>query len=250
MVVGMDRFKEAFKGYEDCYTIIGGTACDILMSKTVFEFRVTRDIDMILLIENRFEEFGEVLWKFIKEGAYRCGWKSSDKLHFYRFTEPQTPNYPVMIELFSKDPGYQLHESDMVITPLHVADEVSSLSAIMLNEDYYSFMMNGRKVVDSVGVLGAEHLIPFKMRAWLDLSKRKQAGEHVNSSDIKKHKNDVFRLVNIINPDAEFITPETVQEDVREFISKMPNERVNMKNLGLEIELEDALHTMEKLYLS
>ena len=62
MVVGMDRFKEAFKGYEDCYTIIGGTACDILMSKTVFEFRVTRDIDMILLIENRFEEFGEVLF--------------------------------------------------------------------------------------------------------------------------------------------------------------------------------------------
>ena len=28
MVVGLETFREAFKGYEDCYTIIGGTACD------------------------------------------------------------------------------------------------------------------------------------------------------------------------------------------------------------------------------
>ena len=248
MVTGMEAFREAFKGYEDCYTIIGGTACDILMNKADFVFRATRDIDMILLIENRFEEFGEVLWKFIKDGGYRCGWKSSEKLHFYRFTEPQTPNYPIMIELFSKDPGYQLHESDMVITPLHISDEVSSLSAIMLNDDYYGFMMSGRKVVDGVGVLRAEHLIPFKMRAWLDLSRRKSEGEHVNSDDIKKHKNDVFRLMNIINPDEVIDTPETVKEDVRQFVIRMPEERINMKNIGLEMELEAALEILKNVY--
>ena len=52
MVIGLEAFREAFKGYEDCYTIIGGTACDILMNKANFDFRATRDIDMILLIEN------------------------------------------------------------------------------------------------------------------------------------------------------------------------------------------------------
>ena len=165
MVMGLEVFREKFKGYEDCYTIIGGTACDILMNKANLDFRATKDIDMILLIENRFEEFGEVFWKFIKDGAYRRGWKSSEKLHFYRFTEPQTLGYPIMIELFSKEPGYQLHDSDMVVVPLHISDEVSSLSAIMLDDDYYKFMMNGRKVVNEVGVLGAEYLIPFKMRA-------------------------------------------------------------------------------------
>ena len=249
MVIGMDVFKEAFQGYEDCYTIIGGTACDILMDKANLGFRATRDIDMIVLIENRFEEFGEVFWKFIKAGAYRCGWKSTEKMHFYRFTEPHNPNYPVMIELFSKDPGYRLHESDMVITPLHITDELSSLSAIMLNDDYYGFMMNGRTVLNGVGVLGAEYLIPFKMRAWLDLCRRKNEGEHVNSADIKKHKNDVFRLMNIINPDAVIQTPETVKEDVKQFIVKMPEERINMKNIGLEMELEDALHILERMYL-
>lgn len=37
-------------------------------------------------------------------------------------------------------------------------------------------------------------LIPFKMKAYLDLSMRKKNGEHVDSKNIKKHKNDVFRL--------------------------------------------------------
>ena len=61
--------------------------------------------------------------------------------------------------------------------------------------------MRGRKVVNCVGVLGAEHLILFMMRVWSELCRRKNEGEHVNSADIKKHKNDVFRLMNIINPD-------------------------------------------------
>jgi len=73
MVIGLEVLREAFKGYEDCYTIIGGTACDILMSRQNLDFRATKDIDMILLIENRFEEFGTVLWKFVKDGAYKCG---------------------------------------------------------------------------------------------------------------------------------------------------------------------------------
>lgn len=136
----------------------------------------------------------------------------------------------------------------MVITPLHISDEVSSLSAIMLNDDYYEFMISGRKAVDGVGVLGAEHLIPFKMRAWLDLCRRKSEGEHVNSADIKKHKNDVFRLMNIINPDEEVTTPETVKGDIRQFMEKMSGERINMKNIGLDMELEDALQVLKKVY--
>lgn len=153
-----------------------------------------------------------------------------------------------MIELFSKNPGYRLHENNMIITPLHVSDETSSLSAIMLNDDYYEFMIRGRKVVDGVGTLGAEHLIPFKMRAWLDLCRRKSEGEHVNSADIKKHKNDVFRLMNIINPDEAVTVSETVKDDIRQFIERMPEERINMKNIGLDMELEDALQVLMKVY--
>ena len=118
----------------------------------------------------------------------------------------------------------------------------------MLNDDYYEFMMSGRKVVNGVGVLGAEHLIPFKMRAWLDLCRRKSVGEHVNSADIKKHKNDVFRLMNVINPDEVINTPEAVKDDVRQFIERMPEERINMKNIGLDMELDEVLQLLEKVF--
>lgn len=38
MVVGMDLFREKFAEYPDCYTIIGGAACDILMTESIVEF--------------------------------------------------------------------------------------------------------------------------------------------------------------------------------------------------------------------
>ena len=47
MVPGLGSFREKFKDYTDYYTIIGGTACDILLSEADLPFRATKDIDMI-----------------------------------------------------------------------------------------------------------------------------------------------------------------------------------------------------------
>ena len=105
MVVGMDSFIQKFGDYTDCYTIIGGAACDILMNEADTPFRATKDIDMILVMEARFKEFVKVFWEYILEGGYRFGWKNSEEVHFYRFTEPKA-GYPAMIELFSREPEY------------------------------------------------------------------------------------------------------------------------------------------------
>ena len=43
--------------------------------------------------------------------------------------------------------------------------------------------------------MSANYLIPFKARAWMDLTDRKATGVHVDSKNIRKHKNDIFRLV-------------------------------------------------------
>lgn len=53
MVPGLGSFREKFKDYTDYYTIIGGTACDILLSEADLPFRATKDIDMILIMEER-----------------------------------------------------------------------------------------------------------------------------------------------------------------------------------------------------
>lgn len=44
MVTGIESFKEWFKGNESQYAIIGGTACDILMTEEGLDFRATKDI--------------------------------------------------------------------------------------------------------------------------------------------------------------------------------------------------------------
>jgi hypothetical protein len=50
MVNGMESFRTKFIDYPDCYTVIGGAACDILMSEEDVPFRATKEIDMILLL--------------------------------------------------------------------------------------------------------------------------------------------------------------------------------------------------------
>lgn len=47
MVLGIAKFKEWLHGFEDSYVIIGGTACDLLMSEEGLDFRGTKDIDLL-----------------------------------------------------------------------------------------------------------------------------------------------------------------------------------------------------------
>ena len=250
MVSGFDSFWEKFKGYEDCYTIIGGTACDILMNEAGLDFRATKDIDMILLIEERFAEFAAAFWSYVKDGGYKCGWKSSDVPHFYRFTEPQTPGYPVMIELFSRRPDFQIDHPEVHLTHLPVSDELSSLSAIMLDDNYYRLMLAGRKTVDGVSVLGAEYLMLFKMKAWLDLRQKKADGSHVNERDLKKHKNDVFRLFPLAEPTVQIAITSAVKVDVEQFINAMKIDSIDLERLGIEgMPLEEILRTLKRMFV-
>ena len=247
MVEGIDSFKEKFRGFEDCYTVIGGAACDILMAEADIDFRLTKDIDMILILEDKKEEFANTFWEYIKEGQYKCGWKNSDKMHFYRFTEP-VPGYPVIIELFSRKPGYNLEIEEGII-PIHIDDDTSSLSAILLNDDFYDFMLKGRRVVDDVSVLGADYIIPFKMYAWVDLKRRKANGEHVNDRDYKKHKNDVFRLLQIVDPEEDIATEGLVRESVETFLTEVVPEPVRTEQMGLQITMGEALEILRSKYL-
>lgn len=50
MTQGLQLIRTAFAGYEDSYVIIGGTACDIIMTDNDLDFRATKDIDMVLIL--------------------------------------------------------------------------------------------------------------------------------------------------------------------------------------------------------
>ena len=242
----INSFIEKFKAYADCYTVIGGTACDILMTEAGTDFRATKDIDMILIMEAKYKEFAHIFWEFIREGGYRFGWKNSEKAHFYRFTEPRS-GYPAMIELFSREPNYINFIPDGII-PIHIDEDTSSLSAILLNDDYYKFMLTGRRVVSGISVLDTEHLIPFKMYAWLDLKDKKARGEHVNERDLKKHKYDVFRLLQIARRDNKIETNGIVRENIIRFMEEIRMENIPFIQLLLPFEMQEALAYLGEIY--
>ena len=102
MVTGIDSFKEWFKGSEGQYAIIGGTACDILMTEEGLDFRATKDIDLVLIIEAVDANFGKKFWGYVKQAGYEHCNKSSGVPQFYRFSHPITNQYPAMIELFTR----------------------------------------------------------------------------------------------------------------------------------------------------
>ena len=65
MVIGFDSFREWFYGYEDQHVIIGGTACDLLMSDEGLDFRATKDVDVVLIVEAITPSFGKRFWEYI-----------------------------------------------------------------------------------------------------------------------------------------------------------------------------------------
>ena len=166
MVNGIEAFRDYFAEYTDQYVIIGGFACDLLMEDAGLDFRQTKDIDMVIIIEALTERFAARFWSYIKAGGYKPYVGSHGESEFYRSVEPTGSDYPFMIELFSRPQNNVRLRPDTHLMPLHIDDTISSLSAILLNEDYYKFLLSGRTEVDHIPVLNAEHIVPFLMKAW------------------------------------------------------------------------------------
>ena len=154
-----------------------------------------------------------------------------------------------MLELFPRAPDKLRLADDSHLTPIPTDEEIKSLSAILLDDDYYHFLHGGKKDLDGLSFAGPEHLIPLKVRAWLDLSRRKEKGEDIDSKAIKKYKNDVFRLYQILNPDFGGEIPDTIKEDLREFNSLMRTEGIDFKSLGLgSMNLDSVLEDIRRIY--
>ena len=102
--------------------------------------------------------------------------------------------------------------------------------------------------MDGVSVLGAEYLMLFKMKAWLDLRQKKAERIHVNERDLKKHKNDVFRLFPLADPTAQVEVSPAVAADIRQFTAAMEQEPVDSPRLGLTgVSLSEICDALEKM---
>lgn len=249
MVYGLDKFKEYFGNHLNQYVLIGGTACDLLMNELGTSFRATKDLDIVLIVEAIDAAFGETFWRFIEDGGYEHRGKSTDKNQFYRFTTPVKPGFPKMIELFSRKPGNLDLKFETECTPIHIDDSIISLSAILLNDAYYESLQRGKRTIDGFSVIDIETVILLKIKAWLDLKQRKENGETVDSKNIKKHKNDIFRLLINITSSTRVAIDEEIKCDVRQFIELIKKDRPDLLNLGIRnTDFGELMKNMENIY--
>jgi hypothetical protein len=100
-----------------------------------------------------------------------------------------------------------------------------------------------------LSIIDPERIIPLKARAWLDLTEKKQQGDTVDSKDIRKHKNDIFRLYRIISPDIRVDIPERVASDMSRFLTAMKDEAIDLKQLGYRSKsVEQILVELQGIY--
>lgn len=232
MVRGLDKFRDHFRGYEDNYVLIGGTASSLAMEEAGLQFRATVDLDIVLCAEALDTGFVNRFWEFVRIGNYQNRQKATGERQFYRFNKPIDETFPEMLELFSRIPDVLAYEGEGHLTPIPMGEEASSLSAILLDESYYAFLHAGKQDLGGLSVLNPEYIIPLKVRAWLDLTARRVAGDNVDSRDIKKHKNDVFRLYQVISPETRVSMPDIIGDDMKRFIAEMGAETIDLRQLG------------------
>lgn len=241
MVVGLDRWRTHFADYADRYVLVGGVACDRLMEDAGLAFRATKDLDVVLFVELLDASFAQAFWDFVGAGGYEVRAKAEGG-NLYRFAKPQTGDYPYMIELFSRAPeGFDLAPGTR-LTPLPIEESIASLSAILLDEGYYAFLRDCTLLLQGLPLLSEAGLIPFKARAYLDLAARKAAGEAVDSKDVRKHRSDVFRLLQLLPAQGAKQLPGQIKIDMQAFLEAVrADDTFNPGDLGLRMSAHDAL---------
>lgn len=232
---GIEVFRKYFAAYSGQYVLIGGTACDLVFQDNGLTFRPTKDFDVVLVAEALTKEFVRQFWSFIKSGGYEIKQRGDGSPIFYRFQKPKDEQFPFMIELLSRDKR-MIHPEleDGSIIKMAAEEEIASLSAILLNEDYYQLIQKGTVQIAGVSVLSDAYLLLFKAKAWLDLSSRKAKGDKIQNHDIHKHKNDVVRLSLLLLPSKSMILPDAVKTDMGTFLSAYEADPSNLIALGIQ----------------
>ena len=124
-----------------------------------------------------------------------------------------------------------------------------SLSAILLDNDYYQLLEDGTEVIDGLPVLGLRYLPVFKMHAWANLMRDKASGRTVHSDEINKHRSDVCKLCSLFSPGEKVELPESVRDEVAHFVAERPWDDNMLRGWRLPVDSEGMASVIRSIYL-
>ncbi len=223
MVRGLTIFQQWFEGFEDQYVLIGGTAASITMTEAGLPFRGTKDLDIVLHVEMLTPAFGKQFWEFVQASGYQEKEGDPEKRPcLYRFQKPVDEAYPHMLELFSRIPDGLNFVPPGHLTRIPMEERVASLSAILLDDEYYHFVLTGRKNQHGMpSWVSEDRLIPLKAVAWLEMTERVRQGESIDARKINKHLIDIVQLSALLQPGRVIDLPEKLKTDLQAFAQEV-----------------------------
>lgn len=237
IVDGIGMFERTFSKYRDSFIIIGGAACRATLSEGRYTPRKTKDIDMVLVLEHLDKEFIDAFWSFIKAGHYKCATRKDKegqkKYVLYSFYDSLL-EYPAQIELLSR-PVEGLGNPENHNIEAIIMDDASYLSAIILEPDYYDYLIGHTEEKNGLRYASVDSIICLKVLAYLNLREDKRNGKHVNDDDFKKHRRDVVMAAASLAVGDEFAVPGTIRDSISRFI-----EAVNVDD-GVRKSLRETL---------
>jgi len=254
MIRGLDKFRDHFYDFKDSYILIGGSACDLLMNEAGLAFRPTEDLDIVLCVEAINEEFVSYFWDFINEGGYQIKKNSNGDNIYYRFEEPTNEEFPYMLEILSRNSDTIGDCEPGTFVPMTVDEEIVSLSAIVLDDEFYEYITKHKYEVEGITLVNQYSIIALKARAWVDLTRRKARGEEVQSHHIGKHKMDIFRLSDLLPASENFRVqlPQSLSDDIRMFVDTIRKETSSPKvyKLGNRAAFNGRLDQIIRIFCS
>ncbi|MBQ7517484.1 MAG: hypothetical protein IJU13_03530 [Bacteroidales bacterium] len=199
---------------------------------------------MIVVVERLSDDFIRTFWQFIKEGGYKCGKRKRENAEepvyeLYRF-EDGKEGFPIKIELLSRHPDVLGEPSGFQIEPIPAGEDLSNLSAIIMDDDYYRLTLDHSTFDNGLHIADFKALVCLKAKAFLNLTADREAGIHRNTKDIKKHRSDVIKLTAGDPDPRSIVVGEKIAKDIQEFVAKVdvPEMREALKE---SIKVDDVL---------
>lgn len=224
MVRGLELFRDRFRDFTGSLILIGGAACDEWFTSQGLVFRSTTDLDLVIVIEDLSPDFIVAMTAFVTDGGYTIGERSDGVPILYRFAKPQNPDFPAKLEFCSRSPDQFVLGPDQAAVPVFTALTHHSLSALLLDDNYYDLVRTHHDDRDGLWLANATSLIPLKAYAWLRLTERKAAGDALDSHNITKHRNDIFRLAATLPTEPGPTLAVTIVADLTRFLAAFPDD--------------------------
>ena len=170
----------------------------------------------------------------------------------FRFINPKE-GFPVQIELLSRYPDVLGVPTGFHLTPIPVGEKIPSLSAILLDEEYYYHTIDSSIIEEGIRIANPLSLFCLKVKAFLNLTEEKKTNSDVRSGDIKKHRDDAFKLLAMrIDPLTPIELSDTMKSELSIFIDMMekslPNQSLRDSLQRTDDDIRGFLGIMKEIF--